>query len=232
MIEDDGTEAPSTRARRGRRGRPRSGLPLWIGLGLVAVLAVAVAAVLWQTRGPEPVTDEPDDVAEAEPAEGDTDWDDVHDDLGVSPADLERRWNEAVEAVGAGYRLDGPTEATSGSFGLPARAYDLELGRAELVLTPEGERVVRASIDQATPAGPQQATDLLATAGAALSAATGLSPEEAGQRLEADLGMSEERASTDHHNEVARVEGFTVGLFVAHGTWSFYVEKEAEGESE
>jgi hypothetical protein len=197
-------------------------------VGAVIVLA-AVAAGLWRTGDPDDAAEPAgDDVAEAEPADSDTDWDDVRDDLGVTPAEFERRWNEAVDALGAGYRVGGdPTEVDSGFHDLPARVYQLELGRAEVVLTPERDLVVGVTVEQATPAGPQQATELRRTVTAALSAASGLSPDQAEQRLAGDLGFSDEQAAAEHHGEVAQISDVTAGMYIAHGTWEFYVQKPA-----
>lgn len=84
------------------------------------------------------------------------------------------------------------------------------------------------TLDQATPTGEAQQRDLLATMQAGVSAATGLSPAESLERLEADLGISADRMSADHHDEVASVEGVEVGVFAAHGTWEFFAETEPD----
>lgn len=210
--------------------KPSSKRGLWLGVAAVAVLViVGVVGVITQLTG----TEAPDDAAEAEPAGGQdevTQWDDVRDDLGVDPAEFERRWNDAVTAAGAGRQLDPLTPTNSSGFhDLPANTQQLEgVGRAQVVLAPDEGVVVMATLDQATPTGEAQQRDLFATMQAGVSAATGLSPGESAERLRADLDVSADDMSADHHNEVARVEGVRVGVFAAHGTWEFFVEKKLE----
>lgn len=212
------------------QGKPSSKRPLWLGVAAVAALVVVGAVgVLTQLTGAE----DPDDSAEAQAAEGQdeaTQWDDVRDDLGVGPAEFERRWNEAVTAAGAGRQLDPLTPTnSSGLHDLPANTQQLEgVGRAQVILAPDEEVVVMATLDQATPTGKAQQRHLFATMRAGVSAATGLSPDEAEDRLHADLDVSTDDMSADHHNEVARIEGVSVGVFAAHGTWEFFVENKPD----
>lgn len=213
------------------RDKPSSKRPLWLGVAAVAVLVVVAAiGVFTQLTG----TEDPDDTAaEAEPAGGQdeaTQWDDVRDDLGVGPAEFEQRWNDAVTAAGAGRPLEPLTPTNSSGFhDLPASTQQLEgVGRAQVILAPDEDVVVMATLDQATPTGETQQRELFATMQAGVSAATGLSPDEAGERLRSDLDVSADDMSADHHNKVAPVEGVSVGVFAAHGTWEFFVEKKPD----
>lgn len=212
------------------RDKPPSKRPLWLAVAAVAVLVmVGAVGVFTQLSGME----DPDDTAEAEPAGGQdevTQWDDVREDLGVSPAEFAQRWNDAVTAAGAGRPLEPLTPTNSSGFhDLPASTQQLEgVGRAQVVLAPDEDVVVMATLDQATPTGEAQQRGLFATMQAGVSAATGLSPDEAGERLRSDLDVSADDMSADHHNKVARIEGVSVGVFAAHGTWEFFVEKKPD----
>lgn len=153
-------------------------------------------------------------------------WDEVRDDLGVSPADFRRRWNDAVAALDAGEPLGEPTEAASAFRGLPTRHYPVDnLTTAEIVLTPEQDRVVSVRAANIFPVGAQQRRDLLATVRAAVSAVTGLSPAEARQRVAADLDVTEDTVGDQHHDATAEIEGVTVGVFAAHGTWELFLQR-------
>lgn len=210
--------------------KPSSKRPLWLGVAAVAVLVVVGAVgVVTQLTG----TEDPDGTAEAEPAGGQdevTQWDEIRDDLGVGPAEFEQRWNEAVTAAGAGRPLEPLTPTNSSGFhDLPASTQQLEgVGRVQVILAPDEDVVVMATLDQATPTGESQQRELFATMQAGVSAATGLSPDEAGERLRSDLDISADDMSADHHNKVAQVEGVSVGVFAAHGTWEFFVEKKPD----
>lgn len=211
------------------RDKPSSKRPLWLGVAVAVLVVVGAIGAFTQLSG----TEDPDDTAEAEPAGGQdevTQWDDVREDLGVGPAEFEQRWNDAVTAAGAGRQLEPLTPTNSSGFhDLPASTQQLEgVGRAQVILAPDEDVVVMATLDQATPTGEAQQRELFATMQAGVSAATGLSPEEAQERLHDDLDVSADDMSAEHHNEVARVEGVSIGVFAAHGTWEFFVEKKPD----
>jgi hypothetical protein len=157
------------------------------------------------------------------------DWDEVRQDLGVSPADFRQRWNEAVTALDAGEPLGEPSQAPSGFRDLPTRAYPVGIiTTAEVVLTPQKDRVLTVTADNISPVGTEQRRDLVAIVDAAVSAVTGLSPAEARQRVEADVGLSKDTVVADHHGQTAKIEGVTLGVYAAHGTWEFFLQKKPE----
>jgi hypothetical protein len=96
------------------------------------------------------------------------------------------------------------------------------------VLTPQKDRVLTVTADNISPVGTEQRRDLVAIVDAAVSAVTGLSPAEARQRVEADVGLSKDSVVEDHHGQTAKIEGVTVGVYAAHGTWEFFLQKKPE----
>lgn len=209
---------------------------LWTGVAAAVAVVVGVVGVVTQVGGggaPD------DDAVEAEPAGAgsddtedtqDTEWDDVRGDLGVSPAQFRQRWNDAVAAAGTEHRLESlvPTNS-SGVHDLPASEQKLEgLARVEVVLAPDEDLVVMATLDRASPKGTAQRNALFAAMQAGVSAATGLSPEASAQRLRGDLDIAPEGMAAEHHSATARVEGVDVGVYAAHWNWEFFVEKEPE----
>lgn len=230
-----------SRATRSCRPRPQGPVGLVVAVGLLAMLVQACnpepglerseegAGVVRQDDGDTAGEDAPG--AEAgEQATGEVaDWDEVRQDLGVSPADFRQRWNEAVTALEAGEPLGEPSQAPSGFRDLPTRAYPVGIiTTAEVVLTPQKDRVLTVTADNISPVGTEQRRDLVAIVDAAVSAVTGLSPAEARQRVEADVGLSKDTVVEDHHGQTAKVEGVTVGVYAAHGTWEFFLQKKPE----
>lgn len=201
---------------------------LVIALGLLGLVALGCD----DDSPPEVATaggdEQPGDEQPAgEQAAGDVpEWDATHDDLGVSPAEFRQRWNDAIADIGAGAPLGEPTEAAPGFRDLPTRQYPIEgISSAEIVLTPEEDLVVKMRAANIRPVGTQQRLDLVAIINAAVSATTDLSVEQARQRLAADLGLAGEAAVGEHHSATTDIDGVTVGVFAAHGTWEFFIEK-------
>jgi len=244
-----------SRATRSCRPRPQGPVGLVVAVGLLAMLAQACnpepglerseegAGVVRQDDGDTAGEDAPgagageqatgEDAPGAEAGEQATgevaDWDEVRQDLGVSPADFRQRWNEAVTALEAGEPLGEPSQAPSGFRDLPTRAYPVGIiTTAEVVLTPQKDRVLTVTADNISPVGTEQRRDLVAIVDAAVSAVTGLSPAEARQRVEADVGLSKDTVVEDHHGQTAKIEGVTVGVYAAHGTWEFFLQKKPE----
>ena len=228
-------------ATRSCRPRPQGPVGLVLAVSLLAMLAQACnpepglerseegAGVVRQDDGDTAGQDAPS--AEAgEQATGEVaDWDEVRQDLGVSPADFRQRWNEAVTALEAGEPLGEPSQAPSGFRDLPTRAYPVGIiTTAEVVLTPQKDRVLTVTADNISPVGTEQRRDLVAIVDAAVSAVTGLSPAEARQRVEADVGLSKDTVVEDHHGQTAKIEGVTLGVYAAHGTWEFFLQKKPE----
>lgn len=243
------TAMPQTAGAGGARRRRR---PVWRAVGrlmMVGLLGVAIPAC-----SPEPGIDGDEDAPVISQGDGDgdapggdapgegqgaaageqatsqpTDWDELREDLGVSPTDFRRRWNDAVDVLGAGAPLGEPTEVASAFRDLPTRDYPVAgLTTVEVVLTPQQDRVVMVGAGNIVPVGIQQRRDLVAVVTAAVSAATELSPAEARRRVGTDLDLTEDTVGEDHHGETARIQGVTAGVFAAHGTWEFFLHKKPE----
>lgn len=224
----------------------------WLVRRAAGLLAVGVLGVLIQGCSPEPGIDGDDDppavsqqesgaagddahrgaqsAADDEHHAGHTaDWDELRADLGVTPAEFRARWNDAVAALDAGAPLGAPAEVASAFHGLPTREYPVgDITSAEVVLTPQQDRVVTVRAANITPEGIRQRRDLVALISAAISATTELSPADARGRVTTDLDVTEDTVVEGHQGERIRIDGVTVGAFATQDTWEFFLQRRPE----